>query len=333
MGNNNPSKVLTIAIPAYNIGAYVERAISSLMKCASLPFLDVLVINDGSTDATGEIARVYAERYPENVKVVDKENGHYGSAVNVAIAEASGSYFKILDGDDEYRAEGLDALVTFLAETPDFPDMVITDYEVVYEKTGGKARYSQDLTPRVTVPFDEAELSPCAMHSLAYRTSVLKEMEDRLDEGVAFTDVEFVLFPLAKVETVAYCDSLVYSYKIGREGQSVDIACVDSNMPSHELVLKRCFDWFDRNESFLSAAKYDYVSARLAGMLDDHVNRCLLSEEAAKWLPGLKELTARSRRYRSIFRKSRSIGLKLLRATGFLAYRPINRFKRRGLDI
>ena len=331
MGNNEPFNVLTIAIPAYNIGDYVERAISSLAKCRSLSLLDILVINDGSTDATGEIAKACAKLHPENVRVVDKENSHYGSAINRAIDEARGTYFKILDGDDEYHADGLDALVAFLVETLDSPDMVITDYEVVYEQTGVKTRYSQELTPMIATSFDAARLSPCAMHSLTYKTSVLKAMGDRLDEGVAFTDVEFTLFPLSGVETVAYCDSLVYSYKIGREGQSVDIACIDRNMPSHELVLKHCIDWFERIEGSLSAAKRDYVAVRLAGMLDDHVHRCLLSKDPDKWLSGLKEIVARCKACRPIIRNSKSLGLKLLRTTCFLAYKPMNRFKRRSL--
>lgn len=330
MQNSSELKILTIAIPAYNIEGYIDRAVSSLLDCTCLPLLDIIVINDGSTDATSEKAALYAERYPKSVRVIDKPNGHYGSAVNSAIEEAKGIYFKILDGDDEYYSEGLKDLVCYLS-TSDYPDMVLTDYEIEFEKTGEVVRYRQELVPRKVISFENANLRPCAMHSITFKTSLLRTMSDRLDVGVSFTDVEFVIFPLRGVSSVAYCDTLVYSYKIGREGQSVDISCIDRNMPSHELVLKHCIDWYERNAEGLSLAKRDYVAERIAQMLDDHVHRCLLSERAELWLPGLKEIVERCARCQPLMRYSTSSGLRVLRATRYSVYKILNKIKRHAI--
>lgn len=327
MENKYESKILTIAIPAYNIETYIDRAVSGLLACNHLPSIDVIVINDGSTDSTLQRALVYAEHYPGSVRVIDKPNGHYGSAVNAAIEEAKGAYFKILDGDDEYYPDGLDELVSFLSSS-DQPDMVLTDYEIEYEKTGKAVCYRQELVPRKTVPFESADLHPCAMHAMAIKTALLRAMDERLDEGVSFTDVEFVLYPVRDLSTVAYCDTLVYSYKIGREGQSVDISCIDRNMPSHELVLRHCIDWYERNSEKMTSARKEYAAERISRMLDDHVHRCLLSEESKRWLPGLKEIVERCERCQPLISYSTSMGLSILRATKFSTYEALNFIKR-----
>ena len=328
MRNSSGQKILTIAIPAYNIEDYIDRAVSNIVACRALPAIDVIVVNDGSTDTTADKAKAYAEKYPESVRVINKCNGHYGSAVNTAINEARGIYFKILDGDDEYYSDGLDDLLSFL-NSSGTADMVLTDYEIVYEETGNSHLFRQQLTPCVTMSFDDSNLQPCAMHSIAFKTSVLKSMRVRLDEGVSFTDVEFVLYPMGGVSSVSYCDSLVYSYKIGREGQSVDLACIDKNMPSHELVLLHCVDWLERNLTHLTSAKRAYASKRIARMLDDHVHRCLLSEEPKSWLPGLKTIVSRCDRCQSVMNYSSSKALKLLRASGYFTYMPLNALMRR----
>ena len=91
-------KLLSIAIPCYNSQDYMEHCIQSLL--AGGEDVEILVIDDGSMDATSDIADEYAEKYPTIVKAVHQENGGHGEAVNAGIRNATGLYFKVVDSDD-----------------------------------------------------------------------------------------------------------------------------------------------------------------------------------------------------------------------------------------
>ena len=100
-------KILTIAIPAYNMEKYVGRCLDSVLHTAMTNTIEVLLINDGSKDSTLRIAQEYATKWPETLRVINKPNGGWGSAINCAISEAAGKYFKILDADDWFDTQAL----------------------------------------------------------------------------------------------------------------------------------------------------------------------------------------------------------------------------------
>ena len=120
-------KLLTIIIPTYNMQDYLHRCLDSLLvRPASLELLEVLVVNDGSKDASSQIAHEYASRYTNTFKVVDKENGHYGSCVNRGLAEATGKYIKVLDADDWFDTVELEKLLEKLYSVD--VDLILTSY-------------------------------------------------------------------------------------------------------------------------------------------------------------------------------------------------------------
>ena len=111
--------VLSVIIPAYNMESYLERCLQSLLvEAEMLPMLDILVMNDGSRDATSKIGHRYQELYPGTIRVIDKENGHYGSCVNRGLEEARGTFVKILDADDSFSTEVLVRFLSFLSSEP-----------------------------------------------------------------------------------------------------------------------------------------------------------------------------------------------------------------------
>ena len=107
-------KLLTVVIPAYNIEKYEEQCLSSFVKPKALPEIEVLVVNDGSSDRTVEIAEKYVQKYPDIFRVINKENGGHGSTINRGIEEARGTYFKVVDGDDWVDGAAFGKLVRFL---------------------------------------------------------------------------------------------------------------------------------------------------------------------------------------------------------------------------
>ena len=110
------SKILTIAVPCYNSEAYTEHCIDSLLKAGE--DVEILIVDDGSTDGTAAIADRYEAEYPEIVRAIHKENGGHGSAVNTGLQEASGLYYKVVDSDDflkEQKSRSSDLEAKFAA--------------------------------------------------------------------------------------------------------------------------------------------------------------------------------------------------------------------------
>ena len=107
-------KLLSIAIPCYNSEAYMEKCIESLLKGGE--DVEILVVNDGSSDRTAEIADAYAEKYPTIIKAVHQENGGHGEAVNAGIRNATGLYFKVVDSDDWVNEEAYAKILHTLGE-------------------------------------------------------------------------------------------------------------------------------------------------------------------------------------------------------------------------
>ena len=130
------SKVLTIAIAAYNMEQYLSRCLDSLVCINNLDDVEILIINDGSVDATLQIAQKYESLYPLSVKAIDKPNGGWGSVVNLAIMEATGKYFKLLDADDWYESIPFSEFVSYLSTVS--CDLVLTPYVLEYIELGKK---------------------------------------------------------------------------------------------------------------------------------------------------------------------------------------------------
>ena len=93
-------KVLTIVVPAYNVEKYLKNCLDSFVDVNILNSIEILVVDDGSTDKTADIAKNYEKKYPNSFRLLSKENGGHGSTINYAIPRASGKYFKVVDGDD-----------------------------------------------------------------------------------------------------------------------------------------------------------------------------------------------------------------------------------------
>ena len=222
-------KLLTIAIPCYNSQGYMRHALESILPCQK--GLEILIIDDGSTDDTARIADDYAARYPETVRALHQRNGGHGKAVMSGLLYARGEYYKVLDSDDWMDAQALDALMRLLKELRRRQlqtDMIITNY--VYEKPSENKRhvisYRNVLPKGRLLSWDEVghflPQQNLLMHSIIYRRAILNECRLELPAHTFYVDNLFAYQPLSCVDSLIYLDVDLYHYFIGRSDQSVN---------------------------------------------------------------------------------------------------------------
>lgn len=237
-------KLLTVSIAAYNVEAYLEKCLNSLL-IPDLQRLEVLIQNDGSKDATARIAAEFEKKYPGVFRLVNKENGGYGSTINNSLSMAEGKYFKQLDGDDWYDTENFAAFVDLLGTVD--ADCVYSPYtEVIEPDMRQRPRQIMDLTPGLRDPAQlMGERSFKQMHALAYRTEFLRAQGISIQEKCFYTDQEYVIYPLVRAQSVYVWDRPVYCYRLGRDGQSVSLAGLRKHHEDHLRVLKRMIGFLD----------------------------------------------------------------------------------------
>lgn len=244
-------KLLSIAIPCYNSEAYMEKCIESLLKGGEE--VEIIVVNDGSSDRTAEIADAYAEKYPTIIKAIHQENGGHGEAVNAGIRNATGLYFKVVDSDDWVNEEAYKQILKTLEELTRGPktlDMLISNF--VYEKQGASRKkvmqYRRCLPVNEIFGWDSVHMSKgkyLLMHSIIYRTKLLHECGLELPKHTFYVDNIFVYQPLPHVKNMYYLDVNFYRYFIGRSDQSVNEQVMIGRIDQQLRVTKLMLGYYD----------------------------------------------------------------------------------------
>lgn len=217
------SKVLTIIIPTYNMERYIKKCLSSLVIKDQhlMMLLEVLIINDGAKDKSGEISHDFENNYPGIFKVIDKENGNYGSCINRGLKEASGKYIKVLDADDSFNSESFAVFIQYLSEID--TDLILSDFAMVDMNSGNYKIKHYDFIKNQEYSFKELlSVNEMWMHAVTYRTANLIAMNYSQTEGISYTDQEWIFTPMSSVRSFYCFPYVLYHYTIGREGQTVD---------------------------------------------------------------------------------------------------------------
>jgi glycosyltransferase involved in cell wall biosynthesis len=253
-------KVLTFAVPCYNSAEYMDACIASLIGAgaANIEAVEILIIDDGSTDEqTALKADRWQERFPGIIRAIHQPNKGHGGAINTAIAEATGCYFKCVDSDDWVDVQAAREVMEVLSAHMDAKafagrggqlDMLITNY--VYNHSATKSEKVinfRSVFPEGRV-FTWAEsghfhLSQnILMHAVTYRTQLLRDCGLHLPEHTFYVDNIFVFVPLPHVKRLYYLNSNFYQYFIGRAGQSVSEDVVLSHVPQQMLITETMID-------------------------------------------------------------------------------------------
>ena len=242
-------KLISFAVPSFNSQDYLRHCVDTLL--AGGEDVEIIIVNDGSKDDTRAIADEYQAKYPTIVRAIHKENGGHGSGVNRGMQEATGLYYKVVDSDDwvdETALKKLIATIRFHRAENKLPDLYITNfiYDHTYENKQFVRRWHRQFKPNSFQTWAEAGVFRGAevllMHSLMYRTDLLRKSGTVLPEHTFYVDNLFAYQPLPLMQKIFYLDVDLYHYFIGRDDQSVNIKNFTRRYDQQIRVMERMAD-------------------------------------------------------------------------------------------
>ncbi len=248
-------KVISFAIPSYNSEAYLHRAVNSILPGGE--DVEILIIDDGSTDQTAAIADDYAQRYPTIVRAIHKPNGGHGSGVNRGLQEATGMYYKVVDSDDFLDEQALkDLIVTIKRHITKglAADLYITNfiYDHIEDRTQSTRSWKRQFPEDRLFTWKEAgafyAYEVLLMHSLTFKTQVLRSYGLTLPEHTFYVDNYFAYAPLPQVTSLYYLNVDLYHYVIGRADQSVTLANITKRYNQQIRVMQLMADAYTYDE-------------------------------------------------------------------------------------
>lgn len=269
------SPVVSIIIPSYNMEALLPQCLDSLMQYGSDGRLEAIVVNDGSKDSTSSVAHAWQERYPHCITVLDKANGHYGSTINAALPVARGRYVKVLDADDRFDPRAVSGYLDALEGTD--ADMVVTHFSIFHSDGSvelakynlyGREPYAYGRKYDLDKVLSDGYVRFFLMHSLTWRTDLLRDMDYRQTEGVCYTDLQWSSYPLLRASGVVFLDISLYQYNLSREGQSMELQTMLKNRRQLEKVTLDMLAYF-------GGISWDGLSEERSAFLKQYLrNRC-----------------------------------------------------------
>lgn len=249
--------------------AYLRHCLDSLLVSDEMMNqLEVLVINDGSKDDSSKIAHKYETKYPNSFRVIDKENGNYGSCVNLGLQLAIGKYVKILDADDSFDTSNFETFLQLLSSVD--VDMVVSSFTIVDELGAERSRIVYDLPVNAILTWEH--LTPAfkkkalQMHAVTYKRQNMIDIHYQQSEGISYTDQEWIFTPLIAVNTAIVFPHPVYKYLVGRQGQTMTADVFQRNMSHNEQCCRRIIEDYKSFSQF-ELAKQEYIDYRFMGTL------------------------------------------------------------------
>ena len=269
-------KVLSVVIPSYNTELYIRRCLDSLLYNEEIiSLLDIIIVNDGSTDKTASIAEEYKKAFPTSVRVINKENGGHGSTINEGLKAAKGKYVKIVDSDDWVNIVDFKLFVEKLQKEE--ADIVVTNYIqdvlpqnkekpfVFWTNTEDSVR---DIASSVKYLENDNFFFQFSMPSMAIKTAKLRSVwGDGLLEKTFYVDQQFVSKCLLCADTYALYNLSIYRYFIGRPEQSIGNSSMFNHRKDHEKVLKLLISVYDNTAD---EEKKKIFKRQIDLMLDTH---------------------------------------------------------------
>lgn len=268
-------KVLSISVAAYNMENYIRDTLNSVVNSDVKDLVEVIVVDDESTDNTVKIVEEYISEYPNVIKLIKQKNQGPGSTFNAALKVATGKYIKMVDADDFVNEESLNYVVNQLKKID--CDMVLTKMDY-FDDAEKKVYFTAELgyeedTVMDTINYDYIP----EMNAISYRTKILQDNNIKLSNGF-YTDMEYVIFPLLFVNSFIYFNKNLYVYRTGRAGQSTSIEGYQKHLKQHDYIFRELLSFFrDNYYSFNDTVRLS-IDNRLIYMAEAEIDTLLSFE-------------------------------------------------------
>ncbi len=263
---------LSIIIPVYNVENYLAACVDSLLA-QTMRDLEILLVDDGSTDSSGAIADAYAAKNPGMIRCLHVENGGQGRARNLALPLARGEFLGFVDSDDWVRPDMYEKLCARAEETG--ADIVACDF---------LERYDDGREKTVPAAFQDHPLSfagSCC--NKIFRASLVKDL--RFPEGLWYEDFYFSAMLLIRANRTEYLPEPLYIYRRGQP------STMHNNNARKNLDMLRIMDMLE--------PAFDARSRRgdFEFLLINHVLLDTISRLANQDDPARREVIVRFRAY------------------------------------
>ena len=280
-------KILSFIIPSYNSQQYLDKCIPSFLHPDVIDALDIIIVNDGSSDDTVTVAKKYCDAYPGSVRLISQENKGHGGALNTGCAAAVGKYLKVIDADDWVETENLPAYLEFLKNCDS--DVVLTHHYTRNISTGEVKKW-KSYPEKAGVPCSFEQIMAnwksfdrsLTFHGITYKTAFYHKNCIQLSEHVFYEDHEFATIPCCYANTVTPLDLFIYDYRIGDVQQSVSDANQLKRLSHTSAVLDRLIQEYDNLCLPEDSAGRDYFRMKAQGLLLSYFTTALLVEPDKK---------------------------------------------------
>lgn len=205
---------LSIIVPVYNVKDYLKECLESILK-AYRGGIEVIVVDDGSTDNSGEICEEYAKKY-DFIKVFHKENGGLSSARNAGINLAKGKYIWFVDSDDYIEDDSIESIIEKVKADK---DIIITNYRNILPSGESfylnEFRKDYDLNIKPYKYIEElGNISYAAVRYITKR-SLIVDNNIFFKEGIYHEDEDWTPRILCEAESFTTIEPIVYNYRVG----------------------------------------------------------------------------------------------------------------------
>ncbi len=277
-------KILSVVVPSYNCEKFLDKCLSSFLCEEVLDKLDIIVVNDGSTDSTANIAEGYCEKYPNSFRLISQENKGHGGALNTGLANAQGKYVKVVDADDWVEIQNLPKFIASLEKCQS--DVVLTHHytrnilsgEVKkwksYPDTFGKS-YDFSQIMNSWKSFDRS----LTFHGITYNTEFYRKNCIQLSEHIFYEDHEYATIPCCYAQSITPLDMFIYDYRIGDVEQSVSDENQLKRIKHTAGVLKRLRREFQGLRADIDPSGKKYYCMKAQGLLLSYLTTVLLIEK------------------------------------------------------
>ena len=278
---------------------YLRKCLDSLIVSdENMERLEVLVINDGSKDSSSQIAHEYESKYPQTFRVINKENGNYGSCINRGLKEATGKYVKVLDADDYYVNDVFNSYVSYLQNVD--VDLVINDFRIVDENDKETETYTFDLPldREFTLSDIPREMIVWLWHqTITYKREIPLSINYKQTEGISYTDDEWVFEPMVGVQSILYFPYIMYNYLLGREGQTFAPQVMKASFDKRVIVGMSMIKFYSGIQDTCSPEAKYFMSEKLTGRLSPIYKFYLIKQYSQEGNSQLKDLDLCLKKY------------------------------------